>query len=110
MSKQIISTVAALALSAIVAPASAEVSGAVYGKGVGALTFETIGTATSPAAVRRQGGFATAGAVEWKQPSGNQSDAFETQKPACHDRAHARETEASGPLPRPESTPLPREI
>ena len=50
-------------------------SAAEYGKGVGAMSFETLGVATSPAAVRRQGGFATPGAVEWKKVPGQQANA-----------------------------------
>ena len=56
---------AALALALSGAAAIAAESGPVYGKSVGALAFETRGRATSAAEVRRQGGFASAGAVLW---------------------------------------------
>lgn len=62
-----LSAAAALGLAAAVTVSSANAAepGVVYGKSVGALAVETRGLPTSPAEVRQQGGFATAGAADW---------------------------------------------
>ena len=72
MSKHLIllSTAAGLAFAALgTASARAAEPVAVHGaKTVGAMTLVTLGRATNGAQVHRQGGFATAGAVQWIAP------------------------------------------
>lgn len=71
-----LSAAAALALGALGTVAVADESGVAYNaKTVGALTFETQGLATNSAEVRRQGGFATAGAVQWTKAFAEQANA-----------------------------------
>ncbi len=59
-----------LALFFTASTAFAAQPGVGYGGTVGALVLETRDVATSPEEVRRQGGFATAGAVRWTNPFG----------------------------------------
>ncbi len=65
---------AALALAALTPSfASADESGAVHGvKTVGAMTYETLGRATSSADIVRQGGFAMPAAVDWTKAAAEQ--------------------------------------
>lgn len=69
MSKRLISLSAAAALAFAplgIASVQAGEPAADYGaKTVGAMTLVTLGRATNGAQVHRQGGFATAGAVQW---------------------------------------------
>ncbi|MGU3539535.1 hypothetical protein [Methylobacterium sp. A54F] len=59
-------SVAVLLALAAAAPALAAEPAAVYGaKTVGAMALESAGRPTNGTMVRRQGGFATAGAVRW---------------------------------------------